>query len=565
MEIIRIDSDQLNIGKVGKVGEHNDTTLIFAIPEELLGYKIYDLEFEMASGRKIAIHDVKVENNELSLSLIDYILEYGSLYVEIVGYKFNPDIVTRSKTYVGFVERGINAAVEEICKKASLVAQLYKEIEELKNSIGTGGGGTGGDIVVDCDCGLPVAYINDDGELMFELAGDVVAAEINASGELELAVETEDGDKTFNLGKVKGRTPYFQLNDKVLEIKYDDESSWATLVDFSTIASSFDLRLNQDTYWLEAKREVDGEWEKMVDLSALKLAHEHTNKAVLDKFTEDIFKQAEDTIKKKHSHSNMEVLEELNENDLGNITDIPVIAEEVNALSDDVNELANRPLPEKQLVEGFNGNGLSANKDVIPTTNAWIGAGAASPLSGSREIKSTELKVVTTTANKTTTTTVSIDITWYGSYGAQQYFEKIMNYYSHASIVFADETDKTYYIALSKNNCSITNEVISLQFTFLSGYDTFPITGSITRAISTMKFYVAVGTYSHSEGSSSKAIGSSAHAEGWNTTAIDQGTHSEGCYTVAAKQAAHAEGFETEAKGYYSHAEGQGTIASGSA
>jgi hypothetical protein len=132
MEIIRIDSDQLNIGKVGKVGEHNDTTLVFTIPEELLGYKIYDLEFEMASGRKIAIHDVKTENNELSLSLIDYILEYGSLYVEIVGYKFNPDIVTRSKTYVGFVERGINAAVEEICKKASLVAQLYKEIEELR-------------------------------------------------------------------------------------------------------------------------------------------------------------------------------------------------------------------------------------------------------------------------------------------------------------------------------------------------------------------------------------------------------------------------------------------------
>jgi hypothetical protein len=117
-------------------------------------------------------------------------------------------------------------------------------------------------------------------------------------------------------------------------------------------------------------------------------------------------------------------------------------------------------------------------------------------------------------SDKTTTTDVSINITWYSSWGAQEYFRKIMDYYSHASIIFADETDKTYYIVLSKNNCSITDATLSLQFTFPSGYDTFPITETITRAISTIKFYVAVGTYSHSEGSNSKAIGWSAHAEG---------------------------------------------------
>jgi hypothetical protein len=127
---------------------------------------------------------------------------------------------------------------------------------------------------------------------------------------------------------------------KILEIKYDDESTWSTLVDFSTIASSFDLRLNEETYFLEAQREVDGEWEPMVDLSALKLAHEHSNKEILDKITDELFTSVGDTIAKKHKHSNMAVLEELTESDMENIADIPAIAEEVSSLTEDVSNLS---------------------------------------------------------------------------------------------------------------------------------------------------------------------------------------------------------------------------------
>lgn len=84
---------------------------------------------------------------------------------------------------------------------------------------------------------LPVAYINDEGELCFELGSGINDAYINDKGELELVIETENGDKTANLGKIKGRTPELRLTEKILEIKYDDETEWNTLVDFSTITS----------------------------------------------------------------------------------------------------------------------------------------------------------------------------------------------------------------------------------------------------------------------------------------------------------------------------------------
>lgn len=166
---------------------------------------------------------------------------------------------------------------------------------------------------------LPVAYINDDGELIFELGKGITDAYINQQGELEIKVETEEGEKPLVLGKVKGRTPEFRLTEKILEIKYDDETVWSTLVDFSTIASSFDLRLNEETYFLEAQREVDGEWEEMVDLSALKLAHEHSNKDVLDKITSSVFEQVKDAISKRHTHENIDILNQITDEHIENI------------------------------------------------------------------------------------------------------------------------------------------------------------------------------------------------------------------------------------------------------
>ena len=75
---------------------------------------------------------------------------------------------------------------------------------------------------------------------------------------------------------------------------------------------------------------------------------------------------------------------------------------------------------------------------------------------------------------------------------------------------------------------------------------------------------VASGNSSHAEGSGAKAIGESSHAEGGSSKANGVGSHAEGIDTQANGESAHAEGSDTEANGESSHAEGRKTRAEGS-
>lgn len=56
----------------------------------------------------------------------------------------------------------------------------------------------------------------------------------------------------------------------------------------------------------------------------------------------------------------------------------------------------------------------------------------------------------------------------------------------------------------------------------------------------------AIGTASHSEGSSTYAVGDYSHAEGYNTVAVHDSAHSEGVFSYAAGAGAHAEGGSLE-------------------
>lgn len=356
---------------------------------------------------------------------------------------------------------------------------------------------------------LPVAYINDDGELIFELGKGITDAYINQQGELEIKVETEEGEKPLVLGKVKGRTPEFRLTEKILEIKYDDETVWNTLVDFSTIASSFDLRLNEETYFLEAQREVDGEWEQMVDLSALKLAHEHSNKDVLDRITSSIFEQIKDAISKGHTHENANALNQITDEHIENVDKIPEIEE-------DVAELVNNPT--KQLVEGIfytdeNKKGFSANKNAVPTADsAWIIGEASNYHSFDEAMTSAILKVVTTTQSKSTTTTVTIEIVCV-DLDVALWLQTVMNTDSyHTGIVFEDTPDKTYYIKAS--SATVSDTTVSVKFTFINGQDTFTIEGNIIRAIQSIVFYPKNGISSSAEGLETIAAGDYSHVQG---------------------------------------------------
>lgn len=71
---------------------------------------------------------------------------------------------------------------------------------------------------------------------------------------------------------------------------------------------------------------------------------------------------------------------------------------------------------------------------------------------------------------------------------------------------------------------------------------------------------VADGDGAHAEGYSTKAS-NFAHSEGYMTSATSQGTHAEGAFTTASGMWSHAEGGYTESKGWYSHSEGYNTVA----
>ena len=315
--------------------------------------------------------------------------------------------------------------------------------------------------------------------------------------------------KIYNLGKVKGRTPEFRLTEKILEIKYDDETVWSTLVDFSTIASSFDLRLNEETYFLEAQREVDGEWEEMVDLSALKLEHEHSNKDVLDKITSSVFEQVKDAISKRHKHENANALNEITNEHIENIDKIPKIEE-------DVAELINNPT--KQLVEGMfytdeTKKGLSANKNAVPTAdNVWIEGNASNYHSFDELMSSATLNVVTSTVNKSTKTTVTIKIVCNDSDSASFIKNTLSGGGYHIGVVFEDTPDKTFYIKIS--SATISDTTVSVEFTFIDGQETFPITGNITRVIQSLYAYPKNGIGSHIEGLETMAAGDYSHVQG---------------------------------------------------
>lgn len=92
--------------------------------------------------------------------------------------------------------------------------------------------------------------------------------------------------------------------------------------------------------------------------------------------------------------------------------------------------------------------------------------------------------------------------------------------------------------------------------------------GSATRAISIASHSeggetTASGNYSHAEGQATYATGDSSHAEGMSTKATNINAHAEGNATTASGKNAHAEGMSATASGNVSHAEGYDTIASG--
>ena len=134
MQIIEVDSDRVNIGDIGFSQENNDVQLHVELPEKLLGFDSYDVEFELENGNKSVLKNVKIKDNIIIVPLYQNVLEFGKLYFQIVAYKFDSDQKSKSNLYFGHVQRSINAS-DEIAIESGIVDQIYEEILTLKKEI----------------------------------------------------------------------------------------------------------------------------------------------------------------------------------------------------------------------------------------------------------------------------------------------------------------------------------------------------------------------------------------------------------------------------------------------
>ena len=116
-------------------------------------------------------------------------------------------------------------------------------------------------------------------------------------------------------------------------------------------------------------------------------------------------------------------------------------------------------------------------------------------------------------------------------------------------------TKINYYLKIT--SATISDNIVKMNFVFLDGKDTFPLTGNYSQKIDMFYNYPVNGTASHAEGSGTLAIGANSHAEGTNTIAKGISSHAEGAETVANGIFTHAEGCGTQAEGSYSHVQGK--------
>lgn len=80
MQIIEVSSDRVNIGDIGFSQENNDAQLHIELPEKLLGFNSYDVEFELEKGDKSVLKNVEVRDNIIIVPLYQNVLEFGKLY-----------------------------------------------------------------------------------------------------------------------------------------------------------------------------------------------------------------------------------------------------------------------------------------------------------------------------------------------------------------------------------------------------------------------------------------------------------------------------------------------------
>ena len=152
-------------------------------------------EFQTADNRKVVFENLETTEDELLIALTQQLTVEGRIKFQLVGYILDKEtnelkIISKTDMVTGHIDRSVKGFQEEFNPEPSFLESLWSKIRKLWDmrhshhnqeildqltEEGLSGGSS-----------LPVAYINDDGELIFEIGGDVTNAWLNDKGELEV-------------------------------------------------------------------------------------------------------------------------------------------------------------------------------------------------------------------------------------------------------------------------------------------------------------------------------------------------------------------------------------------
>lgn len=140
MKTINVDFSQPYIAEeLCRQGEHNETQLIFTLPDDFSGADYVNAEFQRSDGTKAVIEELHpAEDGTLTVQMIqDVTSHYGFISIQLVAYKLVGDevnIIAKTPIIEGSVGQSIGAT-EPAVKDASFIERAQAWLQDARDKL----------------------------------------------------------------------------------------------------------------------------------------------------------------------------------------------------------------------------------------------------------------------------------------------------------------------------------------------------------------------------------------------------------------------------------------------
>lgn len=140
MKTINVDFAQPYIAEeLCRQGEHNETQLIFTLPDDFSGADYVNAEFQRSDGTKAVIEELHpAEDGTMTVQMIQDVTScYGFISIQLVAYKLVGDevnIIAKTPIIEGSVGQSIGAT-EPAAKDASFIERLQAWLQDARDKL----------------------------------------------------------------------------------------------------------------------------------------------------------------------------------------------------------------------------------------------------------------------------------------------------------------------------------------------------------------------------------------------------------------------------------------------